>query len=116
MLCSVCSSIDVDELIPSPAILQEGVVSGTGHHASYKDLENAARNGCDLCMIIESSSVSSVRQSAKFKRGRQFPVQLKLLLQGNANPGYQGGSRLLVACGGEIIANFEAYVPRGRTK
>lgn len=116
MLCSVCSNVNVDELIPATSLLQSGVVSGTAHHPSYEELENAATNGCSLCRIIDSSLIRLGKQSAKIKRVGRFPVQLKMLLQGNANPGYQGGTKLLVTCGGQIIANFEAYVPRGRTK
>lgn len=115
MLCSVCGNINVDDLIPAPALLQSGVISGTTHHASYEDLEDAAKNGCVLCKTIHGSSTGSGKQPAKINRMRKFPVQLKLLLQGNANPGYQGGTRLVVSCGGGIIASFEAYVPRGRT-
>lgn len=115
MLCSVCTNINVDELIPAPALLQAGVISGTAHHASYEDLEDAAKNGCFLCKNIDSSSARVGKQSAKINEMRKFPVQLKMLLQGNANPGYQGGTKLLVSCGGGIIASFEAYVPRGRT-
>jgi hypothetical protein len=55
-------------------------------------------------------------QQAKIKRIRKFPVQLKMLLQGNQSSEYQGGTKLLVACGGDIIANFESYVVRGKTK
>jgi hypothetical protein len=116
MLCSACSNIDVDELIPEPVLLQAGVMSGTGHHASYEDLEDAAKNGCVLCKIVHSSSIRSGKQSAKFNRARKFPVRLKMLLQGNANPGYQGGTKFLFACGGEIIANFEVYIFQGRVK
>jgi hypothetical protein len=116
MLCSACSNINVDELIPSPSLLQAGFVSGTGHHARYVDLEAAARSGCELCRIIESSSSNSAIQLARVKRVRKFPVQLKMLLQGNQSPGYRGGTKLLVTCGGEILAKFEAYVARGRNK
>jgi hypothetical protein len=116
MLCSVCSNINIDDLIPTPVLLQSGVVSGARHHTSYKDLENASRNGCELCRIIEDSSSKSTVQQAKIKRMRKFPVHLKMLLQGNQSPEYQGGTKLLVACGGDIIANFESYVARGKTK
>jgi hypothetical protein len=116
MLCSVCSNISIDDLIPTPVLLQSGVVSGARHHASYGELENASINGCELCRIIESSSSKSTIQQAKIKRMRKFPVHLKMLLQGNQSPEYQGGTKLLVACGGDIIANFESYVVRGKTK
>jgi hypothetical protein len=116
MLCNVCSNINVDELIPAPALFRAGVVSGTGHHARYEDVENAAKNGCLLCKIIDGSLTRLSKQQAKINRMRKFPVKLKMLLHGNQNPGYQGGTKLFVTCGGEIIANFEAYAPRGRTK
>jgi hypothetical protein len=116
MLCNVCSNVNIDDLIPTPLLLQSGVVSGARHHASYEDLENASRNGCELCKIIESSSSNSIIQQAKIKRMRKFPVHLKMLLQGNQSPEYQGGTKLLVACGGDIIANFESYVVRGKIK
>jgi len=114
MLCSVCSNINVDELIPVPALLQAGVISGTAHHVSYEDLKKAAENGCVLCKTIDSSPIRIRKNRAKTSKMREFPVQLKMLLHGNQNPGYQGGMKLLVACGGDIIANFETYVPRGR--
>jgi hypothetical protein len=115
MLCGVCSNINVDELIPVPALLQAGVISGTAHHVSYEDLEKAAENGCILCKIIDSSPTRLGKNPSKTSRMRKFQVQLKMLLQGSQNPGYQGGTKLLVACGGDIIARFEAYVLRGRT-
>jgi hypothetical protein len=43
------------------------------------------------------------------------PIELKLRLKGHANPGYQGGSKLWATCQGKIIAQLEAYVPRGIT-
>ena len=116
MLCSVCSNINVDELIPTLALLSAGVISGTSYHASYEDLEHASRSGCELCNTIESSFPKSGIQQAKIKRMRKFPMHLKMLLRGNQSTDYQGGTKLLIACGGDIIATFEAYVARGRTK
>jgi hypothetical protein len=40
MLCTVCSSIDLDELASKKTL---------EHHKSIRDLDSAARNGCDLC-------------------------------------------------------------------
>lgn len=116
MLCSICRSINIDELIPPPGHLDSGVISGTLHHASFGDLMNAGKNGCKLCEIIQGSSSQSVAQLARRERMRNFPVQLKMLLQGRENPGYEGGSKLLVACGGAIIANFEVYISRGMNR
>jgi hypothetical protein len=114
MLCSICSNIDVDELIPSPSLLRDGIISGTQHHDTYQDLENAARNGCELCKTIESSLPKTTIQQAKIKRMRKFSIHLKMVLQGNQIAEYQGGTKLLVSCSGDVIANFEAYVARGR--
>jgi len=115
MLCDVCSNIDVDELIPAPAILETGILSGARHHSSYQDLVNAAKDGCKLCKTIEDISKKLVKQPTKLSRMHKLPVQLKMRLQGHANPEYQGGSMLWVTCGGGIIANFEVYILRGTT-
>jgi hypothetical protein len=43
MLCTLLSSIDLDTLASNEAI---------EHHKSIKDLDTAARNGCELCRAI----------------------------------------------------------------
>jgi hypothetical protein len=107
MLCDICSNINIDELIP---LGQSDRHSGTHHHASYQALENAAKAGCELCRVIE---IISTIEPAMLNRIRQLPVRLKMRLHSSASSFYQGGSRLMVSCGATIIAQVEAYVPRG---
>ncbi len=112
MLCEICSNIDVDALIPIPAILESGIFSGTRHHSSLERLGAASKAGCDLCKTIETLAVEQV-QNARLNRLRQLPVWLKMRMQGADSPDYQGASRLLVSVGAMIIAELEAYIPRG---
>lgn len=112
MLCDKCKSIDVDKLIPPEESLKAGVVSGTRHHASFADLEDAAKAGCEFCTAIERCTISLIKQPQIRRRLASRPVDLKMILKGHANPGYQGGSRLWASCEGKIIAQLEVFVPR----
>ena len=113
MLCEICQKLNVDELIPPEAILRTGILSGTKHHASFADLQSAAKAGCDLCSAIEKCAQNLIKQPILLKRLSSHSVWLKSQLKGHANPGYQGGSRLWVSCQGKTIAQLEAYVARG---
>jgi hypothetical protein len=113
MLCEICEKINVDELIPPEEILQTGIFSGTKHHASFTDLESAAKAGCDLCSAIEKCAHNLIKQPILLKRLSPHSIDLKLRLKGHANLGYQGGSKLWASCRGMIVAQLEAYVPRG---
>lgn len=113
MLCEICQKINVDELILPEEIIRTGIFSGTKHHASFADLESAAKAGCDLCSAIEKCAHNLIRQPIELKRLSPHSIALKLRLKGHANLGYQGGSKLWVSCQGKIIAELEAYVPRG---
>jgi hypothetical protein len=115
MLCEICQTINVDELIPSENVLKSGIFSGTKHHASFAELECAAKTGCELCKAIERCAHDLIKQPILLKRLSPHPIELKLRLKGHANPGYQGGSKLWATCQGKIIAQLEAYVPRGIT-
>lgn len=115
MLCEICKTINVDELIPSEDILETGIFSGTTHHASFTELESAANAGCELCKAIERCAHDLIKQPTLLKLLSPHPIELKLRLKGHANPGYQGGSKLWASCQGKIIAQLEAYVPRGIT-
>jgi hypothetical protein len=115
MLCEICKTINVDELIPSEDILETGIFSGTKHHASFVELEYAAKTGCELCKAIERCAHDLIKQPVLLKRLSTHPIELKLRLKGHANPGYQGGSKLWASCQGKIIAQLEAYVSRGIT-
>jgi len=109
MLCDTCRNINFDELIPAPEVF-----SGTRHHASFKDLQEAARAGCELCEAVVNLAGDLDVQSAIRDRLRQVPINLKLGLQDRGKPQYQGASKLMVACGATIIARLEVYIPRGR--
>ena len=113
MLCEICQKINVDELILPEEILRTGIFSGTKHHASFADLESASKAGCGLCSAIEKCAHNLIMQPIELKRLSPRSITLKLRLKGHANPGYQGGSKLWVSCQGKIIAELEAYVPRG---
>lgn len=113
MLCEICQKINVDELIPPEEILRTGIFSGTTHHASFADLESAAKDGCDLCSAIEKCAHNLIKQPILLKRLSPHSIELKLRLKGHANLGYQGGSKLWASCQGKIIAQLEAYVLRG---
>lgn len=113
MLCEICQTINVDELIPPEDVLETGIFSGTKHHASFAELESAAEGGCDLCKAIQACATALIKQPALLRRLSPHPVELKLRLKGHANPGYQGGSKLWASCQGKIIAQLEVYVPRG---
>jgi len=113
MLCDICKSINIDELIPPESTLVAGILSGTRHHATFSELEAAAAAGCELCTAIELRAHELVTQPAIFKRLRNNSVGLKMQLKGHANPGYRGGCRLWASCQGRIIARLEVYVPRG---
>lgn len=113
MLCKVCQKINIDELIPPEHILESGIFSGTKHHASFAELESAAKTGCELCKAIGRCANDLIKQPVLLKRLSPHPIELKLRLKGHANPGYQGGSKLWASCQGKIIAHLEAYVHRG---
>lgn len=113
MLCEICKTINVDELVPSEEVLEIGIFSGTTHHASFAELESAAKAGCELCKAIERCAHDLIKQPVLLKRLSSYPIELKFRLKGHANPGYQGGSKFWASCQGKIIAQLEAYVPRG---
>lgn len=115
MLCEICKTINVDELIPLEKVLETGIFSGTTHHASFAELESAAKAGCELCKAIERCAYDLIKQPVLLKRLSSHPIELKFRLKGHANPGYQGGSKLWASCQGKIIAQLEAYVARGIT-
>lgn len=115
MLCEICQKLNVDELIPPAEILRTGIFSGTDHHASFADLESAAKAGCDFCSVIEKCAHNLIKQPILLKSLSSHSTRLKLRLKGHANLGYQGGSKLWASCQGKTIAQLEAYVPRGIT-
>jgi hypothetical protein len=77
-------------------------------------LESAAKGGCELCKAIEGCAIDLIKQPILVKRLSAHPIELKLRRKGHRNPGYQGGCKLWASCAGKIIAQLEAYFPRGR--
>ena len=112
MLCEICKTINVDKLIPSENAFETGISSGTRHHASFAELESAAKAGCELCKVIERCTLDLIKQPALLKGLSPHPIELKLRLKGHANPRYQGGSKLWASCQGNIIAQLEVYILR----
>jgi hypothetical protein len=70
LLSSVMALIISTALVDSSTDAGLGV-SGTRHHARYEDLENAAKNGCNLCKIADSSLTRLSKQQAKINRIRK---------------------------------------------
>jgi hypothetical protein len=113
MLCEVCNTINIDDLIPLEIVDNDLVISGTTHHASFAGLKSAAERGCELCKAIEACAIDLIKQPVLLKRLSSNPVEFKLRRKGRNNPGYQGGCKLWVSCEGKIIAQLEAYLLRG---
>lgn len=115
MLCEACKSIDGDKLIPTKEFLEAGVLSGTRHHASFAELEAAAKAGCEFCAAIETCTIAAIKEPPRRERLLPHPVDLKMRLKSHASPGFQGGSKLWAVCEGKVIAHLEVFVPRGMT-
>ena len=113
MLCQICQTINIDALIPPESALDNGTISGTTHHSTFANLQNAASAGCELCKAVDRCAHKQIRQEARLRRLLGYPVELKMHLKGHANSEYEGACKLFVSCQATIVAQLEVYVARG---